>query len=163
MIKDTLQKDMITAFKAGEAQKKSVLSMTIAAIKNKELDKRGKLSKEGVAQEEVDAKSQLTDDEAMDVLMAETKKRKESAELYRVGGRPELAEQEESEAEILKAYLPTQLGDEEVRAQVQATITELGATDMKDMGKVVGAVMTKLKGQTEGGKVSAFAKELLAK
>jgi uncharacterized protein YqeY len=163
MLKDTLQKDMITAFKAGESLKKTTLSMVIAAIKNREVDKRGALSKKGVAEADIDAQSALTDQEVLEVLSSEVKKRKDSAEQFRAGNRPELAEKEESEIVILQAYLPTQLTEAETRTEVETILKEIGISDPKDTGKAMSAVMAKLKGRADGTMVSTIVREMLTK
>jgi len=90
-------------------------------------------------------KRPLEDSEVIDVLAKEAKKRKDSATAYEQGGRPELAAQEIAEAEMISKYLPEQLGEDAIREIIKATITELGASSMADMGKVIGAVVGKLK------------------
>jgi len=141
--------------------KRSVLSLLLTAIKNKELAKRQKLSKTVSEIEELEKQSQLTDEEVLEVIAGEAKKRKEAIEQFQAGGRDDLAQKEKSEMNILASYLPEQASEEEVRAEVKRVITELNAQGLKDMGKVIGAVMSKFKGRVEGEKVSKIAKELL--
>jgi len=141
--------------------KRSVLSLLLTAIKNKELAKRQKLSKTVSGIEELEKQSQLTDEEILEVIAGEAKKRKEAIEQFQAGGREDLAQKEKSEMNILASYLPEQASEEEVRAEVKRVITELNAQGLKDMGKVIGAVMSKFKGRVEGEKVSKIAKELL--
>ncbi len=137
------------------------MSLLLTAIKNRELAKRQQLSKTITDITELEKQSQVTDDEVLEVVASETKKRKEAIEQFKVGGREDLAQKEKSEMDILAAYLPEQASEEEVRAEVQKTIADLNAQGPKDMGKVIGAVMAKLKGKAEGGMVSKIVKELL--
>lgn len=161
MLKDDLQKELNEALKAGDQLRRSVLSLLLTAIKNRELAKRQQLSKTITDITELEKQSQVTDDEVLEVVASETKKRKEAIEQFKVGGREDLAQKEKSEMDILAAYLPEQASEEEVRAEVQKTIADLNAQGPKDMGKVIGAVMAKLKGKAEGGMVSKIVKELL--
>ncbi len=161
MLKDQLKKDLVAAFKEGNAVKKSVISVLNNAIKNRELDKRAKMVKEGIAEAEADAKAVLADDEVTEVVMSEVKKRKDSIEQFTAGGRPELAESEQTEIDVLMTYLPKQLTADEIETIARETLTEAGITEMKDMGKAVGAVMAKVKGRTEGNAVSAVVKKIL--
>ena len=161
MLKDQLQKELNDALKSGNQLKRSVLSLLLTAIKNRELAKRQKLSKTVSGIEELEKQSQLTDEEILEVIAGEAKKRKEAIEQFQAGGREDLAQKEKSEMNILASYLPEQASEEEVRAEVKRVITELNAQGLKDMGKVIGAVMSKFKGRVEGEKVSKIAKELL--
>jgi len=161
MLKDQLQKELNDALKSGDQLKRSVLSLLLTAIKNKELVKRQKLSKTVSEIEELEKQSQLTDEEVLEVIASEAKKRKEAIEQFQAGGRDDLAQKEKSEMDILASYLPEQASEEEIRAEVQKVITKLNAQGPKDMGKVIGAVMSKFKGRVEGEKVSKIVKELL--
>lgn len=160
-LKEKLLQDVKEALKAGDAEKRMVLNMALNAIKNKELEKRGKLSKTEKDTSKLEEESQLTDEEIVEVLSSEVKKRKEAAESFIQGGRPELAEKEKKEAEILAVYLPEQVSEEEIRAEVKKAIEETGAASVKDMGKVIGAVVAKLKGRAEGQVISRIVKEEL--
>jgi len=161
MLKEQLQKELNEALKAGDQLRRSVLSLLMTAIKNKELAKRQQLTKTLTEIAELEKQSQLTDEETLEVIAGEAKKRKEAIEQFRAGGREDLAQKEKNEMDILAAYLPEQASEEDVRAEVQKTIAELNAQGPKDMGKVIGAVMAKLKGRVEGGMVSKIAKESL--
>jgi len=161
MLKEQLQKELNDALKSGNQLKRSVLSLLLTAIKNKELAKRQKLSKTISEIEELEKQSQLTDEEILEVIAGEAKKRKEAIEQFQAGGRDDLAQKEKSEMDILASYLPEQASEEEIRAEVKRVITELNAQGLKDMGKVIGAVMSKFKGRVEGEKVSKIVKELL--
>lgn len=161
MLKEKLQQDVKEALKAGDSEKRLVLNMALNAVKNKELEKRAGLSKTEFDPAALEEKSQLTDDEVVTVIASEVKKRKESVTSFINGGRPELAEKEKKEAEILAAYLPEQVDEEEIRAEVKKAIEETGATSVKDMGKVIGAVVAKLKSRADGQTISRIVKEEL--
>ncbi len=105
----------------------------------------------------------LGDDEVEKVIAREVKKRHESAKLYRENGRDELAEPEEQEAAILAAYLPEQLGDDEIRSLVQASITALGVSGPQAMGQVIGAVKKEAGNTVDGARLATITKEELAK
>lgn len=161
MLKEKIQKDLNETLKSGDQLKRLVLGMLMTAIKNRELSKRQQLSKTVSDAVKLEEESRLTDDEALEVISSEVKKHKESIEQFRAGGREELAQKEKSEMDILLVYLPEQLNEEGVRAEIQKTISEINAQGQKDMGKVIGAVMAKFKGRADGGMVSKIAKELL--
>jgi hypothetical protein len=161
MLKEQLQKELNDALKSGNQLKRSVLSLLLTAIKNRELAKRTQLSKTITEIAELEKQSQTTDDEVLEVIASETKKRREAIEQFQAGGREDLAQKEKSEMDILATYLPEQASEEEIRTEVQKTITDLDAQGLKDMGKVIGTAMAKLKGRTEGGIVSKIVKELL--
>ena len=103
----------------------------------------------------------LSDEEELQVLQRERKRRLEAAEAYRDGGRADQAAAEEREAELISAYMPEQVSDEELEALVGDAVAESGATSPKDMGKVMSLVMPKVKGRADGGRVSAVVKEKL--
>ena len=154
---------MKNSLKSGDKLKGVVLGSLMATIKNRELLKRGQLSKTIIDAKELETKSMLNDEEILEAIASEVKKRKESIEQFKAGGRDELVDKESAEMEILMVYLPEQMSEEDVRKEVQDIVTQLGATDMKEIGKVIGAAMTKLKGKADGGLVSQIVKELLAK
>ncbi len=147
MLKEKLQQDVKDALKSGDSKKRMVLGMVLSAIKNKEIEKR----------------SELSDDEVMAGIASEIKKRKDAVEQFEKGGRPELAEGEKQEAEMLMAYMPEQIPEDEVRAEIKKAITETGAKDVKEMGKVIGMVMARIKGKADGQLVSRLVKEELSK
>ena len=109
----------------------------------------------------MEKQSQAADDEVLEVIASETKKRREAIEQFKTGGREDLAQKEKLEMDILAAYLPEQASEEEVRAEIQKAIADLNAQGPKDIGKVIGAAMVKLKGRADGGMVSKIVKELL--
>ena len=161
MLKEKIQKELGEALKAGEGSKRLVLSLLMSAIKNKELVKRQQLSKTINDVGELEKQSQLTDDEVLEVISSEVKKRKESIEMFKTGGREELAQKEKSEMDVLVTYLPEQMSEDDIRTEVKKIIAETGVQGIKDMGKVIGAVMAKLKGKADGGLVSKIVKEIL--
>lgn len=104
---------------------------------------------------------ELTDTDLISVIQREIRKRKEAAESFKVGNRIELAEKEEKEAQVLVQYLPEQLSDEQLSKIIEEVINETGA-GVAEMGKVIGAVMPKVAGKADGGRVSALVKEKLS-
>ena len=161
MLKDKIKEDVKSALKAGDTARRTTLSTLLSAVKNKELEKRSRLAKSGTPADQLDSASALSDEEVIEVLGSEIKKRKESAEIYMNASRPELAEQEKSEAEMLSVYMPEQLSEDVVREKVREAIKSTGAVGPKDMGKVIGQVMSVVKGQADGQVVSRIAKEEL--
>jgi uncharacterized protein YqeY len=105
----------------------------------------------------------LTDDEVVAVLSREVKMRRESVEAFTAGDRPEAAAKEQHEIEIISAYLPEQLGTDELTKLVVEAVTESGATSPRDMGKVMSALMPKVRGRADGKTVSAMVVQELAK
>ncbi len=148
---------------AKDQLKVSVLRMLMAAVFNKEKEKRAKLSKEEENMEKIEELSELTDEETLAVVSSELKKRKDSIEQYQKGNRPDLVEQEKKELAILKDYLPEQMPEEEIRKIVKQKIEELGAGGPQETGKVMGAVMPQLKGKVDGNVVSKIVQEELKK
>jgi uncharacterized protein YqeY len=109
-----------------------------------------------------DSREGIPDAQILDMLGKMIKQREESAAAYEAGKRPELAAAEREEIEIIRSFMPNQMSEAEVRAAIQAAIIETGATQMKDMGKVVGILRGKYAGQMDFGKASGIAKELLS-
>lgn len=109
-----------------------------------------------------DANDQLSDDVALKILAKMAKQGKDTAALYREQNRPDLAAEEEAQVAVVEEYLPKQLSDEEIEAEVKAVIAETGASSMRDMGKVMGVATKRLAGRAEGQKISAIVKKLLA-
>ncbi len=144
MVND-IQNDLKQAQLARDAVKVSTLRLLVSEIKNTEIAK-------GVS---------LSDEDIVSVVQKEVKKRKEAAAGFRLGAREESALKEESELKILESYLPAQMQVEELTKIVETTINELGATSVQDMGRVIGSVMSKVKGQADGGSVSSIVKQKL--
>ena len=152
-LKQKLQEDLNSALKNREDLKRVVLGSLLSAIHNKEIEKR-------TAQKIAEA-VELTDEEIIKAIQTEIKKRKEAIELFEKGGRTELAQKEKDEMQILTQYVPAQISQEELRKIIKEVIEETGAKEIKDMGKVISAVMAKVKGAADGGEVSKIVKEEL--
>jgi len=163
-LKGNIREDLKETVKNREELKSSVLRLLLAAIFNKEKEKRYKLSKgkPELSGEELEEESQLNDEEVIDVISSEAKKRKESIGEFEKGKRMDLAEKEKKELEILEKYLPEQLPEEEIKKLVKEAIEKIGAKEIKDMGKVMAELMPKVKGKADGSLVSKVVKELLA-
>ena len=159
-LKQQIQTELKEAMKNKDAFLLSVLRMVSSAMKNKELEKRMKLAKAGEAGN-LDELSQLTDEEALAAIMSEAKKRKDSIAEFKKGNRPDLAETEKKELEILAKYLPEQMPEEEIRKIVKETIAKIGVSDIKEMGKIMGALMPQVKGKADGGLVQKIVQEEL--
>lgn len=147
-LKQTIIEDMKSAMKEGNALKRDTLRMLDSMIKNTEIEKMKK-------------ETGLTDEEVIEVVTRAVKQRKDSVAQFEAGGRPELAEKEKNEIEILSAYMPAQLGEDEVRKVVKEVILATGAASKADMGKVMGQAMGRLKGQTDGNVVKKIVEEEL--
>lgn len=137
--------DMKAAMKARDKLKVDTIRMANAAIKNAEIN----------------GKKELNDAEVIDIIAREIKMRRDALEEYKKADRPEATAKLEQEIHILMGYMPEQLSEDEIRHIVQDTINQTGARDPKDMGKVMGALMSKVKGKADGKIVSNMVKELL--
>lgn len=160
-----LQEKINKDLKQAQQERNELLLLVLrglnAAIHNKEIEKRTKLSKEEKDIEKLKEESKLTEEEIMDVLLGEAKKRREAIEEFKKGGRDDLVKKEEKELEILKKYLPGQMNEEEIKEEAKKVIEEVGAVGPQDTGKAMGALMPKLKGRAEGGVVSKIVSDLL--
>lgn len=105
--------------------------------------------------------TEITEELIQNLIQKMVKQRKDSVEQFTQGGRPELAEKEEKEIALLMAYMPAQMSEDEVRAEVQATKAALGITDKSGLGKLMGALMGKLKGKADGGMIKKMVEEAL--
>ena len=146
---DQLQKDLVEAQKAKDELKVSTLRLLLGAVKNFAIAKES-------------ASYNPSDEEIVSVIQKEIKQRKESIESYKSGNRQDLADKEGKELEILQAYLPEQMSEEEARKLVDQAISETGASSMQDMGKVMGNLMPKVKGKADGSFVNQIVKEKLS-
>jgi uncharacterized protein YqeY len=149
-LKEKIKKDFLEAFRNKELEKKSVLSMLNSEIKNAEIEL--KVREEG-----------LTDDQTLAVIKKKVKQGKDSVEKYKAGERPELAEKEQKEVEILQQYLPEELGEDEIEKIVKEVIEENKIEDSSKMGMVMGVAMKRLQGQADGNVVRKIASKLLQK
>ena len=150
MLKDKIQEDLKAAMLAKDVDKLSTIRMLKSALQYYEIQKGG-------------AGYEATDEDVIDVIGKEIKKRKESIELYKQGGREDTAVKEQKELETLETYLPEQMGEDEVRKLVEEAIKQTGAASPQDMGKVMAALMPKVKGKADGTLVSNLVREQLAK
>lgn len=146
-IKEVINNDFKIAFKEKDDATRSVLTMLKSAIKNKEIDLRVE---------------NLSDEQVADVIISEAKKRKDSVEQYRAGGREDLAQNEEKEVSVLMKYMPKQLSEDEITDLVDQAISEVGAKDIKDLGKVMVALKDKTKGKADGAIVANIVKQKLS-
>jgi hypothetical protein len=162
-LKGKIQEDLKEAIRNEEELKVLVLRQLSAAILNKEKEKRFKISKgkEDVSETDLGKESQLTDEEVIEVISSEAKKRKEAIGEFEKGERQDLVDKEKRELAVLQKYLPEQLSEEEIRQLAEKTIEKVGAKEIKDMGKVMAELMPKVKGKAEGAFVSKIVKDLL--
>ena len=147
MIKDTIRKDLTQALKNKEDLKVSTLRMMLAEIINKEKEKG----------QDVD------EDAAVKVFFTMIKKREEAAKQYEDAGRTDSAQKEQDESAIIKGYLPPQLSEDEIRAAAREVISQVGAQDLKGLGKVMGVLSKQLSGKASGAEISKIVKEELRK
>ena len=139
-ILEQIQDDTRTAMKAGDRERVGTLRMITNSLQQDEKEGEG---------------------DAVAVLQRERKKRVEAAEAFESGGRPEQAEAERAEAAVIESYLPEQISDEELGAIVDEAVAATGADSMKEMGKVIGMVMPKVKGRADGKRVATMVRERL--
>ncbi len=142
---DNIKKDLIEAQKSGDRFKVNCLRFFLSALKNREIELR----------------RELTDEDVVEVAQRLAKQRRESIEGFKRGGRTDLVEKEEKELAILKEYLPEELSEEEIKRLAKECIEEVSATSKKDMGKVMKALMPKVKGRADGKLVQRIVVGLL--
>ena len=147
MIRTRLNENLKTAQKAKDRCATSTLRLILAALKDRDIAARGKGNADGIGEDEI-------------LLMLRTmvKQRHESIALYKKGGRQDLADREDQEIEIIEGFLPEQMGEEETTRAVTATIEEVGACGLKDMGKVMGLLKQRHAGEMDFARASATAK-----
>lgn len=176
MLKHQIQNDATNALKSDNQLMAETLRMVLAFIITKEKEKRYKISKHLSAQagkpelkeEELIKESGLTDEEIIDVLSSEIKKRKDAIVLYEKGNRQELADKEKEEIEVLKKYLPEQLSEEELKKIIKESINRIkdpsspAGSSGQVMGKVMQDLMPKVKGKADASEISRIVKELLS-
>ena len=162
-LKEKIFSQLNQSLKEGEKLTTSVLRMLSAAIVNKEKEKRYKLTKAepGLTEKELVKKSELGDEEIIEIIFSEIKKREEASSEFEKGKRMDLAEKEKKEIEILKKYLPEQLSEEEIEGLIKEAIAKTGAIELKDMGKVMGASAKKFAGKADNKIISSIVKEIL--
>ena len=148
MLKQKLQEELKQAMLTRDVLKTSVLRLLLSAINYYEIQKGG-------------AGYEATDEDALAVIQKEAKQRRDSIEEFKKANRPELVEKENKELEMLQVYLPDQMNEEEIKKLVIEAIKETGVSNIQEMGKVMGALMPKIKGKADGGLVSKLVKESL--
>ena len=146
-LKEELLEDMKIAMKEKDKERLSVIRLCRAAIKNVEIDKR----------------KELNDEEVIEVLVREVKMRRDAMVEYDKAGRPDIVQKLEEEIEILHKYLPRQLTREELVAIIDEVFSQVNPTSPKDMGKVMGAIMPKIKGRADGKLVNELVKDRFEK
>ncbi len=154
-LKQQIQNAVNEAMKAGDSFVSGTLRMALASVILKEKEKKFK--------EKIEGDAKLTDEEVIDTISSEIKKRKDAIVLYEKGNRPELAEKEAKEIEVLKKYLPEQIPEEELKKLIEEAIAKTRAKEIKEMGKVMADLNPKIKGKADSGEVSKIVKELLSK
>jgi uncharacterized protein len=144
-LKAEIQEAVKVAMKAGDAVTLSTLRLLLSAVHN----------------EEIRVRKELTTEEIQKTIVTLCKQRSEAIELFRKGGREELAQREEAELAVLQRFLPQPLSEDEVKGLIQASIAESGATGIQDLGKVMKLVMPKVSGRGDGKRVNELARALL--
>ncbi|MFL6856967.1 MAG: GatB/YqeY domain-containing protein [Allosphingosinicella sp.] len=150
MIRDDIKAALVTAMKSGDKARTATLRLVQASIKNRDIELR--------------TAATAGDDDATvsDVLQKMVKQRRESIELYEKGGRQELADAEKAEVAVIEAFLPAQMSDADAAAAIDAIVAETGAASIKDMGRVMAEVKTRLAGRIDMSKASALVKARLS-
>ena len=149
-LREQFTESMKEAMKAKDSKRLGTIRMIQAAVKDKDIAARTETSREGIS-----------DDDILSLLGKMIKQREESAAVYIQGNRPELAQNERDEIEIIRTYMPKQMSAEEVLAAAKAAIAETGASSIKDMGKVMGVMKSRYAGQMDFGKANGVIKDLL--
>lgn len=149
MLRDQLAAALKDAMKSKNAERLSTVRLIQAAIKDRDIANRGA------------GKEEASDDEILQILAKMVKQRDESAKIYDENSRPELAAKERAEIKVVQDFMPKQLSDSDVRANIAAIIAETGAADPKDMGKVMAVLKERYAGQMDFSKASGAVKELL--
>ena len=144
-LKEKLQEDIKSSMKNKDTIRKSVVTLIRAAIK----------------QYEVDNRVELADDAIIDIISKQLKQRKDSLDEFEKANRDDLIEETKSEIQVLEGYLPQQLSEEELEKIVIETIAEVGATSMKDMGKIMATIKPKTAGRADGRKINELVKKNL--
>jgi hypothetical protein len=144
-LRETINQDVKNAMKAKDSKKRDALRLLTSAFK----------------QIEVDERRELSDEDVIKIIQKQVKKGTDSANQYRDASREDLMQNELDEIAYFEAYLPKQLSDEELESAMSAILTQVGATTMKDMGKVMGVASKELSGKADGKRISEMVKKLL--
>ncbi|HXU96853.1 MAG TPA: GatB/YqeY domain-containing protein [Jiangellaceae bacterium] len=147
-LKDRLRSDLTVSMRGRDELRTATIRMVLTAVTNAEV--AGAQARE------------ISDDEVVGVLAKEAKKRRDAADAFRQGGRPDLAEREDAEAAVIAGYLPAPLTDDELDALVDAAVAETGATSLREMGAVMKRLATDVAGRADGARVAAAVKARLA-
>jgi len=162
-LKEKIQESLKDSAKNGKEKDLMVLRMLSASILNKEKEKRYNISKEKPELKEQDlfSQSQLIDDEIIQIIQSEIKKRKEAILWFEKGERIQMAEKEKEEQRFLEKYLPEQLSNQDIKKLANEIIEKAGVSEIKDMGKIMAELMPKIKGKASGSDVSEIIKQIL--
>jgi len=144
-LKERLQKELVEAMRARDTLKVDVI----------------RLLRNSIRQKEIELKKELSDDDVIKILSNAAKQRRESIKAYEAGKREELVEREKRELDIIESYLPEKLSQEELIKIVEDVIKEVGASSLRDLGKVMPKVMAKVKGRADGSEVQAIVRSKL--
>lgn len=142
---DTIQSDMYAAMKSGDKHKTGTLRVALSTLKDKKIEKR----------------EDLTDVEAIKIIQNLVKQRKEAADIYKENGRNDLMENENAELEILNAYLPQMMPEDDLRTLVKKVVEDIGASNLSDIGKVMPEVMKQSAGKADGKMAQSIVRDLL--
>lgn len=146
-LREQLREDLKAAMRAQDATRRGTIRMLEAAIKNAEIEKRGQ---------------ELGDPDILAILQRQLKQRRDSIEQFESGGRQDLADIERAEIEVIQAYLPEQLSEDDIEAAAKRIIDQTGASGPGDRGKVMGPLMQELRGKADGSAVNAVVSRLLS-
>ena len=142
---DTIQNDMYAAMKSGDKHKTGTLRVALSTLKDKKIEKR----------------EELTEVEAIKIIQNLVKQRKEAADIYKENGRNDLMENENAELEILNAYLPQMMSEDDLRTLVKKVVEDIGASNLSDIGKVMPEVMKQSAGKADGKMAQSIVRDLL--
>ena len=155
MIRETIQAAQAVSMKAGDKATLATIRLMLSAIKNRDIEARAPQSREGKAPADDDTL-------VVEVLQKMVKQRRESIDMFVKGGRQELADQEAGEVTVIERFLPQQMSDDEMRAAIEGIKTEVGATGVKDMGRLMATLKERHASQLDMSKASALVKAALA-
>ncbi|MBM3541390.1 MAG: GatB/YqeY domain-containing protein [Alphaproteobacteria bacterium] len=151
MLRNRFSERLKDALRSKDQRTISTVRLILAALKDRDIAARGRGKTDGIGEDEI-----------LQMLQTMVKQRRDAIEMYKMGQRDDLVRQEEEEIVIIESFLPKQLGEAEMDAAVAAVVAELGATGIKDMGRVMGALKERFAGQMDFAKASAVAKRRLA-
>ena len=149
-LRDTFTTALKESMKAGDQRRLSTVRMILAALKDRDIDARGKGNPSGIEEGDIQR-----------MMQGLIKQRREAIELYKQGNRPELAQQEQEEIAVIESFLPQQMSDNEIAAAAKAAIAETGAAGVKDMGRVMGVLRERHAGVIDLARAGAIVKQLL--